>query len=403
MKSNGDGESSTPALQADSTEAKTLETTQEFGHPHLIRAIAVYQCQKRHYFIFPWADYGNLKEYWITWDGLERVPWALKQIEGLCDALEKFHAKNWRHGDLKPENILCFAGEHNSASMEDAECVLVIGDVGLAKNHVQHTQFRQGITKTMTGTFMYGPPEETGEPRSRLYDTWSMGAIILEMLMCMLYGHKKVNELTSSIQKYYVDDTSNFISTKKVHDSVLGWIEYMCKKDKRCGSDDKPTVIRRLLHLVRDRLLVVKIPKNMGQLQRVNTWENEEPTSQVQIPTVIVDEKEAVQQYPHVAVQADDDNHAVVRAGSKELHEAILQIKKEYGDGNGELPIYHKVQGSFPGPTLNAHARETTLGVHTTTAQASRQLSPQDNAKVRYPEVVKYATLMDIQVVRNRP
>ena len=61
-------------------------------------------------------------------------------LEGLCDALQKLHARNWRHGDLKPENILCFDDARTRPG------VLVIADVGLLRVQSVDTNLKRTDT-----------------------------------------------------------------------------------------------------------------------------------------------------------------------------------------------------------------------------------------------------------------
>lgn len=64
--------------------------------------------------------------------------------------------------------------------------------------HVNFTGLVIEILKTkrtkQTGTQKYEPPEtdnergEIGQPRSRLYDMWSMGCIVFEFIIWLLYS-----------------------------------------------------------------------------------------------------------------------------------------------------------------------------------------------------------------------
>jgi serine/threonine protein kinase len=77
---------------------------------------------------------------------------------------------------------------------------LQIADLGLAAFHKDNTRIRrQGAIQTMTpsGTRRYEPPEtnehrQSHEPRSRAYDIWSMGCILVELLIWLTYGNDAV-------------------------------------------------------------------------------------------------------------------------------------------------------------------------------------------------------------------
>jgi serine/threonine protein kinase len=175
-------------------EASVLEIMRELGEEHhLIKAIAYYRKgEDLHYFIFPWAELGNLWEFWTSRNkSPETDPdymiWALTQLTGLASALEALHHMatdtdvNCRHGDLKPLNILCFKTEdgHNHNPR------LVITDVGLARVHNEATRER-GKTTTTAWTIRYAAPElvvDSKTTRSRRFDIWSFGCILLEFVV----------------------------------------------------------------------------------------------------------------------------------------------------------------------------------------------------------------------------
>ena len=103
-------------------EAAVLEMMRKLtNQPHLMKAIAYYRQGEEHYFMFPWAELGNLWEFWQnntpkTDEGY--IVWIFTQLTGLAGALECLHHRaryteeNYRHGDLKPANILCFKTEN---------------------------------------------------------------------------------------------------------------------------------------------------------------------------------------------------------------------------------------------------------------------------------------------------
>ncbi|KAK7709694.1 hypothetical protein SLS57_008599 [Botryosphaeria dothidea] len=103
--------------------------------------------------------------------------------------LQHIGTGNWRHGDLKPDNILRFV---DSTTAERSLGTLKIADLGLAKLHDVDTNLRAEPTSQRCGTLKYEPPEALyphRSPRSRRYDIWSMGCIILESIIWLLYGY----------------------------------------------------------------------------------------------------------------------------------------------------------------------------------------------------------------------
>ncbi|KAJ3578871.1 hypothetical protein NPX13_g1697 [Xylaria arbuscula] len=174
--------------------------------------------------------------------------------------------KHWRHGDIKPENILIFRDKSWLGKMK-------IADLGLAKQHQFATEFRHQVTSTKHTTLHYEAPEaitNMKEPRSRRYDVWSMGCIILESIIWLLYGSNGLDEFYRENNRLKDHSRQTLYFTAKsqptesgselvahVSDVALHWIREMLERDPEC---QRYTAFRQLLELVRDRLLVVPIP-----------------------------------------------------------------------------------------------------------------------------------------------
>lgn len=255
---------------------------------HIVNFITAFRLgHDEHYLIFEWADGGNLRSFWEMFaqpltPGL--VKDVLGQLSGLARALDQVHnpksensGQHFRHGDLKPENILWFKDRHDSTSIG----TLKIGDWGLTKQHNESTELRTIQTSTGFGTRRYEPPEEQttsgnnlivsddtgrfGRKRSRLYDLWAMGCIWLEFLIWLMYGMdglKRFNRAfnqgrTESCSYYEMDGNGE----AKVHRVALQWMEHMAQ-DPVCQVGQ--TALGDLLEFIRDRLLVVKLPQNLG-------------------------------------------------------------------------------------------------------------------------------------------
>ncbi|KAL8365344.1 hypothetical protein RB595_004244 [Gaeumannomyces hyphopodioides] len=196
--------------QAVRLEAKVLNVMSLLRHHHLIRTIACYRKGPSECFVFPWADHGNLRDYWgksnLVANRKKRLAadylwWVFLQLRGLAEAITQLHGRIIRHGDLKPENILCF---HDSAENQpDDTCRLVIADAGLAKVNYQITQLRtKASLGPKGGTLMYEPPEAevgSGAPMSRRYDVWSMGCICLEFLIWLVDGGEGLKDLLDDL------------------------------------------------------------------------------------------------------------------------------------------------------------------------------------------------------------
>ncbi|KAK1498982.1 protein kinase domain-containing protein [Colletotrichum cuscutae] len=257
-------------------EATILTRLKDQDHPHFIRAIATYTQGNRHYFVFPWARGGNLRDFWTNqpnlsleaehvatqdWSGYYK--WFFKQLLGLSSAIEDLHhpkkdpQQSCRHGDLKPENILCFSGTEIGKQLIPIGVHLVVADAGHAKVHEKATELRHEATSTPQGTRMYSPPEaelRIHEARSRRYDIWSLGCLYLEFLIWMLYGNATLEHFRRDIgsgQPYYRKEPE--VGLK---DSVKKWIKAI-EEDPRCVPT-RETAIGRLVNLIENRMLVVK-------------------------------------------------------------------------------------------------------------------------------------------------
>ena len=226
----------------------------------MIKPVAAYQIREERCLIFPWADGGNLGNYWENYGRkppeLRSLQWIIYQFVGICSALEELHDSNCRHGDLKPENILWFKDDEDRGTLQ-------IADLGLAAFHEKdaHTNVRLGkdkLTSTPSGTSRYEPPEmdkdrekrDAQEARSRQYDIWSMGCIMLELLIWLTYGYQAVETFRKNTDYFWELQEGNGYA---VHHYVTSRMSIM---DTQLQDS---TAYKELLHLVRARLLVVKV------------------------------------------------------------------------------------------------------------------------------------------------
>lgn len=265
------------AKRAWEREVKALQRICRLRLPHVVDIAAMIAIGKKQYFIFPWADGGNLQNLWKSRDShhdrsdiaQQRIPDIVEQLVGLTDALKTLHAfhhgnaDSYRHGDLKPENILIFDSK-NPNSLGSWK----MADLGLARYHMAATGDRLHPTSNSgAGTISYQPPETVNAksaPTSRLYDIWSMGCIILQLMTWLLYGTRKIDELTRNTKSVFAKGESSYWSAAwteekgyhkiKVHHSVKDHMKQM-RRDLQ-GSK----ALRDLLSIVEENLLVVKLP-----------------------------------------------------------------------------------------------------------------------------------------------
>ncbi|KAJ8131727.1 hypothetical protein O1611_g1897 [Lasiodiplodia mahajangana] len=284
-------------------EARALEDINGLHHGHVIRCLAAIRKGRSRYFMFPLAN-SNLTEFWK--ETREQAPSpvlireSIHQIYQLSDALYCLHnferrspkqsddasgsappvsltlegqpidqvdeasTSNIRHGDLKPDNILRFLSGDDNNSNNDLKRVgkLKIADMGLAKHHLFLTQDRSVATETKYGTALYEPPEARDKnpkvARSRLYDIWSMGCIIFEFIIWLLYGYDMVDNLHKELRKagfqYFEPHIEENNTKARVHTVIKRWVQHI---KMECNTD---SAIKDLIELVEKKLLVIDLP-----------------------------------------------------------------------------------------------------------------------------------------------
>jgi serine/threonine protein kinase len=268
-------------------EVQALRTMNELDQENIVRFITAFRrcrikndeepIREEHYLMFEWADLGNLRSLWEGTDPPELTPQLVKdvinQVWGLARALEAAHYlgstdSSYRHGDLKPENILRFSSASSIGTLK-------IGDWGEAKRHDQVTELRPSKTRSTAGTIQYQAPEvvvdmlsathlgEVKKPRSRLYDIWAMGCITLEFLIWLLYGPEELKRFQRDlgVEGFYQITVVNGKKEAQVHSVAKHWMDHMAL-DPRC--EVGCTAIGDVLEIVRDALLVVKLPRRLG-------------------------------------------------------------------------------------------------------------------------------------------
>ncbi|KAH7093393.1 hypothetical protein FB567DRAFT_173596 [Paraphoma chrysanthemicola] len=261
-------------------------------HGHIVHFITAFRRGNREnpdrYLITEWADGGNLRQFWssqtpnLTQSFIKAI---FKQFLGLAQAFFVAHnltsggistGASYRHGDLKPENILWFKPKSQS---DDDIGTFKICDWGEAKVHQFATAMRHSRTTSGFGTRRYEPPEvDTGvslmipgaedKRRSRLYDMWALGCITLEFIVWLLYGQDGLGTFNKSIRTdlnsecpFYQSSEHSGEKKAWVHPVVEYWMDHMAK-DAACQPG--VTALGNLLEIVRDSLLVVKLPRDGG-------------------------------------------------------------------------------------------------------------------------------------------
>jgi serine/threonine protein kinase len=235
-------------------DALDLERIYSLHHPHLIQSLATCVIGNLYYTIFPWAAGGTLGDFWEREDGRERTAqlalWSLRQMFGLASALKALHTINCRHGNLKPDNILHF----NSA----CEDILVIAAIHSSRSFLTPTSLRVDPTRNRTTTPLYDAPEVEGDPitlRSRKYDIWSLGCILLEFVIWFFYDFESIR-----IFNYARSEDGGVESYLKITEAIEA-----LQQDPRCKSG----TFEALLKLIKDDLLQVEVTRRATATEAV--------------------------------------------------------------------------------------------------------------------------------------
>ncbi|KAI1126446.1 hypothetical protein F5Y10DRAFT_293840 [Nemania abortiva] len=281
-------------------EAKALESIRGHSNAHLIKAIAFICTDSgtEYSFVFPWAQHGNLWDFWVRQGGAPRdreyFVRVFRQLACLACAIDDLSNMRLRHGDLKPENIVCFQTDEGLPAKDgkelDTMIRLVVIDVGLAKIHAQRTELRSK-TNTRVSTKRYAAPELETDPYkelSRRFDVWSMGCILLEFAIWLIYGTEKLLDFTTSKtdsiqsthetkmqsdsaigESYSAESTFYSISPKNGSPPSSGELKQIAIRDPKVDAMiseiqenpccSKGTAMRRLVDLISDKLLRVDL------------------------------------------------------------------------------------------------------------------------------------------------
>lgn len=253
-------------------EKANLDKIKNVNNVHLIKNLA--SCDGIHCLIFPWAEHGDLKQYWEDESDSDRsLPvfiWSIEQLAGLASALRDLHGVNCRHGDLKPSNIFYF---------KDDGGILKIADLGVSKVHSIATDQRRGETVTTASTRAYEGPEAyapTNIPRSRKYDCWSMACVILEFVVWLLYDHRALEGFHSSRDTQWnsfyrpkiphptsEDQSTEWWENMERHPKVDEVIQLLRKDERVMG-----TALEELVDLVDSKILLIN-PENRLEAAKI--------------------------------------------------------------------------------------------------------------------------------------
>ncbi|EUC29754.1 hypothetical protein COCCADRAFT_78440, partial [Bipolaris zeicola 26-R-13] len=244
---------------------------------HIVRFVTAFRHQTsdgkaKFFLMFEWADGGNLFDLWQRMPSpilaARLVKDVIQQILGLAKALEAAHSLNktgvsYRHGHINSRDILVF---HNNRGLIGT---WKFDGWGEARKHDGVVEMRPIETRMRHGIQRYEAPEAVIGLRSHFFDDavspsrrsdiWSIGCVILEIIIWLLYGEYGVDQFQRDLEHscFYQISEIDGRRLARVHDVVERWMNQM-EKDPRCKVDT--TAIGDLLEIVRTGLLVVKLP-----------------------------------------------------------------------------------------------------------------------------------------------
>ncbi|TDZ26477.1 hypothetical protein Cob_v000471 [Colletotrichum orbiculare MAFF 240422] len=297
-----------------SAEVNVLRVIRERQNPHLITCIAAIERGDHRFLLFPWADGGSLRDYFRAGHQgrsiRELILEALHQIKGLAHALYQLHYFGLEENpetnpdDLPHVNATSGGASGNvpelrindasdnanlaqapsASSREHADDVATEYNPQAAEESIRHDcgygsckethvcdQQPLELTTTKYGTILYEAPEAEPtlgkQPRSRQYDIWSMGCIITEWIIWILYGNEQLERFYETLKAsageakqnvcYYTVNPTGQGDRIALHPLVSHWLSEM--KNHPEGRRQE-SALRDLLALVEEKLLVFDLP-----------------------------------------------------------------------------------------------------------------------------------------------
>ncbi|KAJ2987333.1 hypothetical protein NUW58_g4567 [Xylaria curta] len=247
-------------------------------HQHFTQMYGSFSLQWETYFLFEWADRGNLRNLWTEPPKTsnlnpDHIKETVVQLRGLAEALLQMHQEGCIYGNLKPENILCF---RNGPTY--------IGTLKFATPNSALFRFSKHVSE---GQVKYQAPEATFDvqsPGSHITEIWSIGCIVTEHLIWLLYGTDELSRFNRGIPSSFFDIGAG--GEPIVHPWVMTWIDHMSNDQECTGA----TALGDLLELIRTKLLVPSPQKiNPAGIHRVTAKLFSENMAEISIK--VIDER----------------------------------------------------------------------------------------------------------------
>jgi len=252
-------------------ERTALELIDKLNHPHLIHIKQTYQLGDKFNILFPYAK-ANLQDYLRKeqaprhrqvsknpmWEQVLGITEALSKIINFQDPENNRGLKGY-HLDLKPQNVLVFI---ERAPGRPSKEVFRISDFG-------QSEFidvgNSGTTSTLigaNGTDAYAPPEYYGIGASPMYDVWSLGIIVLEILAFAIRGIAGLTHESTGLDKVRQTKGSGYYNSRfysgrgreaRVKEEILTWLEGLVE-DRVLPDVEREQFVRPLVKLILEML-----------------------------------------------------------------------------------------------------------------------------------------------------
>ncbi|KAJ4355046.1 positive regulation of MDA-5 signaling pathway [Ascochyta clinopodiicola] len=195
----------------------------DLSHPHLVKCLTSFTFGAQYHMVYEKAD-RNLEEFMAKHKDPSTLPSVgskelAQQLLGIIGAVSVIHNQSslsddtnrlsvaspasrktgYLH-DIKPDNLLVFKYHSNNQDyhllrLSDFSCAKVVAFVESVSG--VHRQSWQSTSKS--GTPVYRPPESTTKGKtSRPYDIWSLGCVLLEVLVWFTEGYEGLESFRTS-------------------------------------------------------------------------------------------------------------------------------------------------------------------------------------------------------------
>ncbi|CZS88941.1 uncharacterized protein RCO7_04614 [Rhynchosporium graminicola] len=143
--------------------------------------------------------------------------------------------ENWRHGDIKPANILRFKNKGGWLG------TLKLADLGRAKQRQGATQEQRSTEIDLWRSKAHEAPDihvDSKASMSRLYDSWSFGTVIFDIIVWMLYGHQSLHSFAKTTAMFESQGSPYWTrhgNSAEVSTMANLWMSHILRDDTECN------------------------------------------------------------------------------------------------------------------------------------------------------------------------